>query len=393
MKKKILVLTSTFPRWEKDYTASFVYELEKENAKKFDVYVLAPHFKGAKKYETVGNLKIHRFQYFWPSSFQKLCYGGGILPNLKKNKLLIIQAFTLTICELIAAIKIIKKEKIELVHAFWLLPQGIVAMMIKLFLNVDYIATALGGDMFPFKTSNKFFLWFYKRIVNNASFVTAVNQIFVKELKILNQQKIYYIPNGVGVNRLKPARNIKKNRNILFVGRLTEKKGAIYLIEALKKIDEKVYDKLLIVGDGPLRISLEKKVIELGIEDKVFFLGSKPYEELSKFYSESMFIVVPSITTREGDREGFPTVYLDAMACGCPIIASRIEGIENIIKDNENGMIVEQKNPVALTKAMNDLICNDKLRNSITKNALIEVKNKYAWNIVSEQYVKLIKNL
>lgn len=393
MRKKILVLTSTFPRWEKDYTASFIYGLEKKIAKKFDVYVLAPHYKGARKYEIVDNLKIHRFQYFWPPSFQKLCYGGGILPNLKKNKLLVIQTFTLMICELITAIKIIKKEKIELVHAFWFLPQGIVAMIVKLFLNVDYIVTALGGDMFPFKTNNKLFLWFYKKIADNASFVTAVNQIFVKELKTLNQQKIYYVPNGVDIHNLKPAENIKKNTNILFVGRLTEKKGVIYLIEALKKIDKKIYNKLLIVGDGPLRIILEKKVRELGIENKVYFFGSKPYKELFKFYNESMFIVVPSITTSDGDREGFPTVYLDAMACGCPIIASRIEGIENIIKNNENGIIVEQKNPAALAKTMNDLIYNDKLRNSITKNALIEVKNKYAWNIVSERYIKLIKNI
>src|SRR4051812_924330 len=103
-KKKVLVLASTFPRWKNDTTPPFVFELEKRLIKDFDINVIAPHYPGAKKYEVIENLKIYRFQYFWPAKFQKLCYDGGILPNLKKNKFLYFQAFTLVFFELLEAV-------------------------------------------------------------------------------------------------------------------------------------------------------------------------------------------------------------------------------------------------------------------------------------------------
>src|SRR5438034_378137 len=90
-KKKILVLASTFPRWENDTTPPFVFELEKRLAHDFDIFVLAPHFPGAKKQEKMEGVSVTRFQYFWPARYQKLCYGGGILPNIKKNTFLLIQ--------------------------------------------------------------------------------------------------------------------------------------------------------------------------------------------------------------------------------------------------------------------------------------------------------------
>src|SRR3990167_7699194 len=127
-KKRILVLTSTFPRWKNDHTPPFIFELEKRLVKDFEIHILAPHYQGAKKEEMMEGLHIHRFQYFWPVNLQKLCYEGGILPNLKKNKLLYIQALSLILFELIAAIKIVKKEKINLIHAHWIIPQGIVAL-------------------------------------------------------------------------------------------------------------------------------------------------------------------------------------------------------------------------------------------------------------------------
>src|SRR6266550_2379820 len=98
-KKNVLVLASTFPRWDNDTTPPFVFELEKRLAKDFNIFVLAPHFVGARKHERMEGLTVHRFQYFWPSKMQKLCYEGGILPNIKKNKLLIFQGLTLMFFE------------------------------------------------------------------------------------------------------------------------------------------------------------------------------------------------------------------------------------------------------------------------------------------------------
>ena len=127
-KEKVLVIATTFPRWENDTEATFVKDLCIEISKEFEVHVLVPHYKGLKFKEKVGNLYMHRFPYFYPYKYQKLAY-GGILPNLKKNPLLFLQAPFLFISMLINTIKIIKNDRIKVIHAHWFFPQGLIAAL------------------------------------------------------------------------------------------------------------------------------------------------------------------------------------------------------------------------------------------------------------------------
>jgi len=391
MKKKILIITSTFPRWPHDHVAGFVNDLAVELAKKMPVVVLAPYSKGSECYEEKDGIKIYRFKY-WFEKNNNLA-DGGILPNLRKNPLYYLQIPAFILSEIINAIKIVKKEKVDVIHAQWIIPQGFTALVLKKLINIKYMVTSLGGDMFPFKTNNKPLLWLYKMIIANASFVTAVNQSFVWEIDALNNKKSYYIPNGIDINKFNKTFIGNKKKNILFVGRLVEKKGLSYLIEALKMLDDRLYHKLIIIGDGPLRATLQKLVSDLSLSRKVSFLGSISYDKLLDLYRDNMLVVVPSISTKTGDVDGFPTVYLDAMASGCPIIASKIDGIEAIIKNNENGVVVQQKDPKAIANAIYNLINNDTLRNSIAQKALKDVIENYSWKIVSSQYYKLIEKL
>ena len=104
---KILVLTTTFPRWENDSTPRYVYDLSKRLAYKFRMIVLAPHHYGAKKTETHGKLSVRRFSYFKPERLQKLCYDGGIIPNMKESFFARVQIPLLIISEFISSYKII----------------------------------------------------------------------------------------------------------------------------------------------------------------------------------------------------------------------------------------------------------------------------------------------
>ena len=384
----LLIIASTFPRRKNDSTPAFVYRIAKALSKKIKVVVLAPYSKGAKTKEKDGQLTIYRFKY-WLNKDNNLA-DGGIMPNLKKRPWLIIQVPFFCLAELIAAIKLIKKEKITLIHAGWMIPQGLTALILNRLYKIKYLVTIFGGDMFPFKTNNQIWLWLYKLIIKKASFVTTVNQAFLTYLNKIDNQKMVYIPNMVKIDKLKPK---SRTKNILFVGRLVEKKGLIYLLEALTKIDNKQYQKLLVVGDGPLKNQLEQQATEFNLRSKIQFLGQINFNQLVKLYQESLMIVVPSITPKGGDVEGFPTVYVDSMANNCPVITTEIEGIESMIKNRQTGLIVEQKNPQALADAISLLINDQNLRNALTKNAFKTAKQKYSSEVVSNQYLKLIKNL
>ena len=384
----LLIIASTFPRWKNDSTPAFVYRIAKQLSGKLKVVVLAPYSTGAKIQEKDGKLTIYRFKY-WFNKDNNLA-DGGIMANLKKRPWLVIQVPFFCLAELIATIKLIKKEKITVVHAGWMIPQGLTALIINKLYKTKYLVTIFGGDMFPFKTNNRAWLWIYRLIIKKASFITTVNQVFLKYLNKIDDQKIVYIPNMVKIEKLKHK---SKTKNILFVGRLVEKKGLKYLLEALAKIEKNLYQKLLVVGDGPLRNILEQQAVKLKLETKVKFLGNINFNQLLKLYQESMVLVVPSITPKGGDIEGFPTVYVDAMANSCPIVTTNIEGIETMIKNQQTGLVAEQKNPQALAKTINLLINSQSLRNTLAKNALKEAKKKYLQGVVGEQYIKLIRNL
>lgn len=393
-KRKILVLTSTFPRWKNDSTPPFVFELEKRLASNFDVHVLAPHFTGAKKYEKIADLKIHRFQYFWPTGWQKLCYEGGILPNLKKNKLLYIQAVCLIFFELVSAIRLALRGKIDFIHAHWTIPSGLVAVIMKKLLKIPVLITAHAGDVF---TNNQIIQSLNNYIVKNADLVTVNSQATEQALSkyIKSPHDLTIIPMGVDTNKFKPQKIMKKTGNkLLFVGRLAEKKGVAYLIEALPQIIKKVpKTKLLIIGEGPEEARLRNLAHKFDLGKSINFLGKIANNKLSYYYNLADVVITPSIQTKAGDTEGLGVVILEAMACGTPVIASRIGGIPDIIEHDKNGWLVPPKNVSSLVGAITRLLGDQKLGNRLRVNARNRIRRFFDWRVVAGEFRKIYEQI
>src|SRR3989344_5299190 len=401
-KKKVLVLTSTFPRWKKDITPPFVFELESRLAKDFDIYILAPHYEGAKKYEINNNLKIYRFQYFWPAKLQKLCYGGGILPRLNKNKLLVLQIFPFLLSELIWAIRIIKKEKIQLIHAHWLIPQGFVAVLINKMHKIPYIVTAHGGDIYGFRS--EIFIRLKKFILNNAKIITVVSNTLKRDLlnKINPTFNIKVISMGVDTilfhpNRYSPTikeKYVIRGPFLLFVGSLVEKKGVKYILLAMSKILIKYPTaKLIIIGDGEERESLKNLANKLSIRSQISFLGAIPNNKLPPFYATADLFISPSIITDNGDREGLPVTFLEASFSGFIPRGTNVGEISEIIKDGASGFIVKQKDASEIAARVITLLKNQDLRSKLSKNARKATINKYSWSIITKHHSNLYSDL
>jgi glycosyltransferase involved in cell wall biosynthesis len=397
-RKKILVLASTFPRWNNDTTPPFVFELEKRLAKEFDIIVLAPHYVGAKKNEIMESITVRRFQYFWPATFQKLCYEGGILPNLKKNKLLYVEAITLLIFEFITAAKIVKKEKIDLVHAHWIIPQGLIAVLLYKVFGVPYLVTTHGGDIFGLQSG--LFQRIKKLVLENAKTITVVSNAIKDEIhkKINKNLPVEVISMGVDSKLFNPDKydeKLKKKYNVtgpllLFVGRLAEKKGVRYLIEAMPKIIQ-AFPKviLLIVGGGTMSDELKVLSKKLNVDDRIIFVGPVPNNELSKYYATSDLFIGPSIQTKEGDTEGLGLTFVEAAFSGSVPIGTKIGGIADVIVDKKTGLLVPQKDSKSLTNAVIELLKDKKLMNQLKTNARKNLVDTYDWKIVSQKYSQI----
>ncbi len=146
-KKKLLVFASTFPRWKNDTIPPFVYELSKRLTKDFDVSVLAPAYPGAKCFEVMDKMKVHRFHYFF-KKYEKLAGSGGILPTLNSNKWFYFQVPFFMMNEFFALWKLTRKIRPDIIHAHWIIPQGFVAGLVKNITGVPYVVTSHGGDIY-----------------------------------------------------------------------------------------------------------------------------------------------------------------------------------------------------------------------------------------------------
>ena len=393
--KNVLVTATTFPRWKDDAEPNFVYVLSNLLAKKgYNITVLAPHHYGAKKFEILGNLKVYRFPYFYPLRFQRLCYEGGVLENIRKSFIAKIQVPFLFISELFYTTRIIKKEKIDLIHAHWVIPQGVIAAIIKKLYKIPFIATAHAGDIFPIRKNMLKNL--ARFALKNSSYIT-VNSSFTKNsiLKIYNANNIEVIPMGINLNEFNPKKMENKLKNkygsenklILFVGRLAKKKGVEYLIKSMPLVLKNLpRTKLLVIGYGPEKIKLLNLTKELKIEDNVIFIGKVRNQDLPKYYATADLFVGPSIVTETGDTEGLGIVFLEALASGTCVIGSNVGGIPDIIKHNKTGILVQQKNSHQLAKAIVKILRNEKLSKRLVKNGQLHVKNNYSWNLVGKKF-------
>jgi glycosyltransferase involved in cell wall biosynthesis len=396
---KVLVLTTTFPRWKDDSTPGFVYELSKRLKNRgIEIFILAPHHKGSKFYEEVEDLKIHRFPYFYPNKYQKLAYEGGILPNLKRSWLARIQMPELILAELYWAQKLVKKEKIDLIHSHWLIPSGLVGGIISRFLGTPHITTAHAGDVFTMERI-KFLNPLWNFILVNSDMVT-VNSRYTKGIVeklskgIKNKPTIKIIPMGINTKNFYPTgdkTDIFPQNNVIFsVGRLVEKKGIKFLIEAMPLILREIpYAKLIIGGSGPLENELKDLVKSLNLGKKIFFTGYIKNSELPKYFRAADVFVLPSIQTKVGDTEGLGIVLLEAMGCGTPVVGSNIGGITDIIHNGKNGLLVEPKNPKDIAEKVIILFSNNNLRKKFSENGLKIVLERFSWEVVTDKFVKI----
>jgi len=400
---KVLVLTTTFPRWKEDTTPAFVYELSKrlqENG--LEIVVLAPHHEGAKRFEIMDGMKVYRFPYFYPPKYQRLVYEGGILPNLKRNNLSRIQVPLLFLSELYYTMKIIKKEKIDVIHSHWIIPSGLVGTILRKVLKKPHITTAHAGDVFTIRKS-KFLARVGSYVFRNSDKITANSNYTIDVITSIEDKikdNVEIIPMGVATTLFTPenAMNLKNTFGaeylILSVGRLVEKKGVNYLIMAMKEVIKEFPNaKLLIAGSGPEKENLEKISDSLNLKENVVFVGYIKNSDLPKYYASSDIFVLPSIETKEGDTEGLGVVLLEAMACRVPVIGSNVGGITDIIKNDQNGFLAKPKNPEDIADRIIKLLSNEGLRQKFSKEGIKIVQERFSWDVVAGKFCDVYEGL
>lgn len=199
--------------------------------------------------------------------------------------------------------------------------------------------------------------------------------------------QLVYIPNGVDTACFKPDPDIGKRGNtITFIGRLDYLKGVDILLQAFSRlISAGIPARLDILGDGPERNNLEIMSQQLGINDAVTFHGA--VHGVAPYLQCSALFVLPSLS------EGMPNVVLEAMACGLPVVATRVGGIVDIIEDGANGLLVDAQRPDQLYEAMQRLFTDRQLADRLARQALKTIEQQFSLDTIVNRYSALYQAL
>jgi glycosyltransferase involved in cell wall biosynthesis len=358
---RIVFLVSLFPPKWLAGTEIATYNIAKHLARRgHEVHIITRHDEGLPKEALEEGFCIHRIS----------------IPKIKFVRLYVLKELLL-----------IKRLNPDIVHAqsIW---RGLACVLAKKLFRIPYVVWGRGSDVYlPWRFKGPI----SKLVLNNANALIALTEHMKRKMcELLGRERsdVFVIPNGIDLDHFDGhakgiTQNSLKSRDekvVLYVGRLEPVKGVKYLVKAMKILRDGGLRnvKLLIVGDGTERRLLEELVRKYDLEDCVVFAGKVPHNEIPAFMASADMFVLPSLS------EGFPGVALEAMAMGLPVVATKVGGLPEIIKDGENGFLVEPRNPAEIAEKCALLLTDDELRARISRNNREKAKN-YSWERVVEK--------
>ncbi len=344
--------------------------------------IITPRYsRMVKKKENVGNTQIYRVGF-----------------GFKKDK------FLFPILGLFKALSLRRKHGYKIIHSYQASHAGGAAWLMKIFFpGLKFILTMQEGKRLD---RQNFAVKFARNlIIRKADIITAISEYLVNFSKKLNKKaEILLIPNGVDMekfkiqnSKFKISEDLRKKlgikmdeRIIISTSRLVSKNGISDLIDAIAITKCQTPNvKCLIIGDGPLKQNLKFKIKNLKLESDIFMIGEISYEEVPYFLSIADIFARPSLS------EGLGTAFLEAMACGIPVIGTSVGGITDFLKDpsvyprQATGLFCKVNDPKDLAEKIVHILTDKELKDKIVANARTVVSEKYDWNIIAEQFKAL----
>ena len=247
-------------------------------------------------------------------------------------------------------------------HAHFATSAATVARLAARFAGVPFTFTAHAKDIYHEEVRPEDL----RRKLADAAAVVTVSDYNARHLRATHgpaADRVVRVYNGMDLGRLPFAAPADRPPVILAVGRLVEKKGFADLIDAcgLLAARGRVF-RCRIVGSGDQEPQLRRRIGELGLDGRVELLGPRPQDEVFALVRSAAMLAAPCVVSDDGNRDGLPTVLLEAMALGTPCVATDVTGIPEAIRHGQTGLIVPQHDPATLAGALDRLLTDPALR-------------------------------
>lgn len=285
------------------------------------------------------------------------------------------------------------RHRVDFIQAYFAVPSGWVAWVISFLRPIPY-AVYFGGSDIPGANPSRFRYVYpvitplLKLIWRRARWRTVCSQELVRLVhRVDPETEFICIPNGVDTARFVPLpRPPNAQVKILFIGRLIPRKGFQRVVRALPLVRQlaRVPFEVEVVGTGAAQTDLDALAAKLGISDLIRYVGTVPYDKLERSYQYADIFVLTSLS------EGMPSVILEAMACGLPIVASDVGGNNEIVNEGDNGFLIRGDDIELLAERLAELVNNGELRRRMGERSR-QLALRYDWSSIMGQYDVLFR--
>jgi len=395
---KVLSITSSYPRYDGDPTAPFMESISRHVAARgHEVHVLLPANREWSRPATEGGVHFHPYRYSPLRSWTPWGYSESLQAGVKIRRPLYALAPLVLLSALRASKSLLSRERFDLVHAHWVVPNGPIGALIARRHKLPLVISLHGSDISVAQRSG----WIGRLTRSSfarAAAVTAPSEDLLERARSLGATGLLeLIPYGADVDafvadsaaaaRIREQLGLDGDHTVVCaIGRFVHWKGFDYLIEAFAKASFALPEMhLLFVGDGDLREDLEARAKSLGVSQKVTFAGMASRHEMPGYLTAADIVVVPSIHY-DGYVDGLPNVALEAMAAGKPLVATRVGGLPQLVQSGENGLLVDERDPDALADAIIMLARDPDLRRRLGENGRTLIRDSMNWDVVAERF-------
>jgi glycosyltransferase involved in cell wall biosynthesis len=396
---RILYIVTAFPRDSGDVITPWLTEtISRLRDRRIDVEVLAPSYRGLGG-QVVDGTRVHRFRYA-PAPLERLTHDQTVPDLLRERPLYAGLLPGYLLAGSLSAARIARSGGFDVVHAFWPLPHGLFGLAARQYAGLPLVSTFFGVELTWVRSQLPFLRPLLRTIVRRSDAVTAISSHTAEEIRQLDMSAgVVTIPFGAAhtddTENHRGPRDAKDagTYELLFVGRLVERKGVDFLIRAVAGLRGERSVRLTIVGEGPERPRLEALVEELRVADSVSFAGSVRADELGKLYRTSDAFVLPAVRDSKGDVEGLGVVLIEALMHGLPVVASRSGGIPDIVIDGDTGLLVPPGDVLALAGALGRLMDDPGLARRLASHGAEHVDHHFSWERIIDDLENLYRRV